>query len=217
MKIRALMAVAIVEASTGNIISIPHGGIAEISDELAESLIHDGIAEEYILISPTGTVSITENGTFDVTDYASANVNVKDYSDFKARSDGSLTEVTAEMLDGVTTISNFAFYKCANLISVDIPSSVTSIGNVVFYDCTSLTSVTIPSSVTSIGQSAFYGCASLTSVTVEATTPPTLGSSAFSDTSGNLVIYVPSSSVGTYKAASGWSTYASRIQAIPST
>ena len=52
------------------------------------------------------------------------------------------------------------------------------------------------------------------SVTVNATTPPTLGESAL-DYTNNCPIYVPAASVDVYKAASGWSTYASRIQAIP--
>ena len=141
----------------------------------------------------------------------------KDYSPFKGVVDDSLTEVTAEMLDGITTISGLAFYQCANLTSVDIPSSVTSIGKEAFYSCSSLMSVTIPSSVTSIGAYAFNFCNRLESVTVEATTPPTLGYMAFDFTSANLVIYVPSESVETYKTATNWSTYASRIQAIPST
>ena len=94
-----------------------------------------------------------------------------------------------------------------------IPSDVTVIGSSAFYGCASLTSVTIPSGVTSIGSSAFYNCTGLTSVTVLATTPPVLGSSAFY---GSYPIYVPAASVETYKTASGWSTYASRITAIPS-
>jgi hypothetical protein len=40
-----------------------------------------------------------------------------------------------------------------------------------------------------------------------------MDSRALDDT--RCIIYVPSASVDTYKAASGWSTYASRIQAIP--
>ena len=68
--------------------------------------------------------------------------------------------------NSVTTIGDFAFYKCSGLISVNIPNSVTSIGNYAFDDCTGLTSVTIPNSVTSIGRSAFQYCTGLTSVTI---------------------------------------------------
>ncbi|MBQ9976114.1 MAG: leucine-rich repeat domain-containing protein, partial [Clostridia bacterium] len=58
--------------------------------------------------------------------------------------------------DSVTSIGNYAFYKCASLTSVTIPDSVTSIGSSAFSNCTSLTSLTIPDSVTSIVSSAFY-------------------------------------------------------------
>ena len=44
----------------------------------------------------------------------------------------------------------------------DSKYSVTSIGDYAFYRCSSLTSVTIPNSVTSIGESAFARCSSLT-------------------------------------------------------
>ena len=57
--------------------------------------------------------------------------------------------------DGVSSIGNYAFYKCSSLTRVTIPDSVTSIGSRAFYDCSSLTSVTIPDSVTSIGVRAF--------------------------------------------------------------
>ena len=163
----------------------------------------------------------------------------KYYSDFKAFVDRSITNVTAEMLQGVTNIGDYAFQYCQSLTSVTIPnsvtsisenafsycpslasvtisSSVTSIGNNAFYGCSSLTSVTISNGVTSIEGCAFYRCTSLTSVTVQATTPPTLGSGVFDSTSSNLVIYVPAESVDAYKAANNWSTYASKIQAIPS-
>ncbi len=83
------------------------------------------------------------------------------------------------------------------------------------YSCSNLANITIPQNVTSIGHASFYRCTSLTGVTIQAITPPTLGSGVFSGTSSNLVIYVPSESLDTYKEASGWSDYASRIQAIP--
>ena len=71
-----------------------------------------------------------------------------------------------EILDGVTSISNDAFYGCSNLTSITISDSVTSIGSHAFYNCSSLTSITIPDSVTSIGNYAFRDCSSLTSVTI---------------------------------------------------
>ena len=102
----------------------------------------------------------------------------------------------------------------SHLLGIEIGDAITSIGRYAFPYCTGLTSCTIGSGVTSIGDSAFQICTSLTSITVNATTPPTLGSVAF-DNTNDCPIYVPSASVNTYKTASGWSTYASRIQAIP--
>lgn len=66
----------------------------------------------------------------------------------------------------VTSIGEYAFYRCSGLTSVTIPNSVTSIGEAAFYDCSALTSVTIGNSVTSIGYAAFAYCSGLTSVTI---------------------------------------------------
>ena len=121
---------------------------------------------------------------------------------------------TCTIGSGVTSIGNKAFTDCTSLTSVTIPDSITSIGNSAFTYCHSLTSVTIPDSVTSIGEYAFFNCSRLTSATVRATTPPTLGYSAFVNNPSNRKIYVPSASVETYKSASGWSSYASDIEPI---
>ena len=117
----------------------------------------------------------------------------------------------------VTSINENAFSYCRALTSVTIPSSVTSIGKSAFSDCSALTSITIPSGVTYIGNYTFYYCSALTSVTVEMITPPPIGVELFTGTHADLVIYVPAGSVEAYKAANRWSTYANRIQAIPST
>ena len=180
---------------------------------------------------------------------------------FKALVEGSITEVTADMLESATSIKNFlfsntaltnitipnnitsigssAFRECINLTSIKIPNGITSIQDATFSYCTNLTSVTIPSSVTSIGTSAFGHCTSLASitipnsvtklgyyclgyclnlksVTIEAISPPIAYNDQFYQPHYNLVIYVPAESVDAYKSASGWSEYASKIQAIPS-
>lgn len=179
---------------------------------------------------------------------------------FKAFVSGTLTNITADMLEGCTAIGKYTFYHYESLRSVNIPESVTTIGEHAFDNCTYLTSVTIPNSVitigeyafrkcklysinipnsvttiaahafrectnlrnvmiengvTTIGENAFYGCTSLTSVTVKATTPPSCGFSIFGNTNNSFVIYVPTESVDAYKAATNWSKYASKIQAIP--
>ena len=88
------------------------------------------------------------------------------------------------------------------------------LGNLVFDNCPKLKAINIPSVVTSIGESCFRGCSALKTITCLPTTPPTWGSGCFNNVSPN-VVYVPSSSVDTYKSATGWSRWASVIEAIP--
>ena len=100
------------------------------------------------------------------------------------------------------------FFAPAGLTTYHIPNSVDRIMYYAFFDCNALTSITIPDSVFLIGDHAFSDCAALTSIYCKATTPPTLYST-FPD---NLInIYVPSSSVDTYKAANYWKNYADKI------
>ena len=140
---------------------------------------------------------------------------------------------------GTTKIGYYALCSCTSLVNATIPNTVTTIGEAGFKWCR-ITNIVIPDSVTSIGKEAFYenratnltigsgvrtignsafASNSLQSITVNATTPPTLSGSsqyqyAFYGTT--CPIYVPAESVEAYKAARGWSTYADRIQAIPS-
>ena len=70
--------------------------------------------------------------------------------------DIEVMEIPAE-LDGhpVTSIGDFAFGHCWNLVSVTIPDGIVSIGAMVFGNCFRLESVSIPDSLVSIGSNAF--------------------------------------------------------------
>lgn len=115
--------------------------------------------------------------------------------------------------DSVTSIGTRVFYNCSGLTNINIPSGIAGIGYATFYNCYGLTSIVIPDSVGYIDFFAFYGCSGLTSITCLATTPPSLKTEAFENTS-DFTIYVPAQSVDTYKSASVWSRYASRIRPI---
>ena len=77
MKVKALKPFTYRDAETGALMSIACGAIATVDDTLGAQFITDGLAEEYTLISPTGSITLTENSeTNDVTEYANAVVNV---------------------------------------------------------------------------------------------------------------------------------------------
>ena len=124
----------------------------------------------------------------------------------------------AKIGDCITIISGSAFRNCSRLTSVNIPNSVETIYSYAFANCSSLTNIEIPSSVTFIGYRVFNYCSGLLSITVNSSTPPELDSFGGYDVFGytnNCPIYVPATSVNTFKSAPGWSNYASRIQPIP--
>lgn len=112
-------------------------------------------------------------------------------------------------ISGLTSIAATSFYNCADLVNITIGSNVTSIGSSAFNSCSGLTSIVIPYSVTSIGSSAFLNCANLKTITLSRTTPPTLQSTSLPTTIEKII--VPKSAINTYKTATNWSAYSSKI------
>lgn len=169
------------------------------------------------LVEATGTVMFPQGGGGGGGDCGNPMLKTVDVEDFTGETLEKVVRYITEAVipDGVTTIDDSAFSACERLTSVTIPDGVTSINYNAFNSCFMLPSIDIPSTVTSIGRQAFYFCRALTRVTVRATTPPTLGTNVFFNTPYDMVIYVPAESVQAYKTASGWSDYASQIQAIP--
>ena len=73
---------------------------------------------------------------------------------------------SATVAEGIEVVGNRTFRKCANLETVEFPSTLTEIGPAVFQSCSKLADVTIPASVTTIGEGAFAECTSLTSINI---------------------------------------------------
>ena len=110
-------------------------------------------------IVPSGELKVTENGTHDVTEYASVNVNVPTSGDTSIE-DGIVARTLTEYSnDRVTAVGAYVFHSCTQLTKVNLPK-VTSLGISTFNSCTALTSVEMPL-LKSVVTQTFYGCASL--------------------------------------------------------
>ena len=90
------------------------------------------------------------------------------------------------------TLTNYVFYQCENLSSIEIPKTVIKIGDYAFYDCKSLTSIDIPNDVAEIGDYAFSNCTNLVSIGMPNSVTK-IGSSTFSYCKSLTSIDIPNS------------------------
>lgn len=102
----------------------------------------------------------------------------------------SLTNIT--IADSVTTIDSSAFAGCENLTDISIPDSVTEISSRAFSNCYALKEIVIPNSVSRIGNSAFYACNSLQSAYIGDSVKQ-IGEHAFSSCDDLKSVYIPDS------------------------
>ena len=126
----------------------------------------------------------------------------------------SLTEINVESgnpnyvsVDGILYTKDMTTLMqcpCGKTGTVTIPSTVTTIANGAFEGCGTNNELTVivPASVTSIGDLCFAWTS--VAVTINATTPPTISSSSFSESSGTIT--VPAGSESAYEAVTEWNT-----------
>ena len=93
------------------------------------------------------------------------------------------------------SIGTYAFYKCMDLKSIEIPNSVTSIGNYAFSNCSGLTSIT-----SLIPADALFAVDSYTFYNVDKNV---------------CTLYVPYGAKDTYSATYGWKGFANIVEIIP--
>jgi hypothetical protein len=77
-------------------------------------------------ITPSGTYQVTNNGEYDITQYAKVNVNVASSggNNIDGLIDGSITEITSN----VETVRSGAFNSCSSLTSISLPNAKNILG-----------------------------------------------------------------------------------------
>jgi hypothetical protein len=133
------------------------------------------------ITTPSGSVTITENGTHNVSAYAQAVVNVAsggEVESFVGVIDGSLSGdvvlpatverikdyaftgmlgITSITMQGVKRIERHAFFGCENLVLTELPEGLEFIDSSAFYACRKVNITEIPASVQSLdGDYIFY-------------------------------------------------------------
>ena len=119
--------------------------------------------------------TLLENDTYEISGYEQTlpiHVNIPSiYEGKKVTTIGTSafrdSEVKKIILpESITTIDDYAFNCCRDLVSIELPSSAASIGVGAFVGCNSLTSIKIPKGVAEIKESTFEYCNNITTITI---------------------------------------------------
>ena len=126
-------------------------------------------------------------------------------------------DIPASVEDGgvtyyITEIDDYAFQDDLELPNVMGGENIARIGAHAFDGCLRMDEIDIESEVLDeIGEAAFRSCKLMQDIGFYTEQPPVLGTNAFDDTRYLNHILVPYGNLEAYQAASGWSTYAAKI------
>ena len=164
--------------------------------------------DSYMVTLDTGNVTNIPDNAF-IGCYYIGKINVSNVEVIGTYAFCDTTNITPPLVfgDNLTTIGENAFKRLNYNYSTPfyqeylvIPESVTDIGNYAI----------------DLRSNALDNYTKGTNIKVLSTIPPTAGNYIFGSWYRSPAkIYVPAESVDTYKAASGWSSYAEYIEAIP--
>ena len=111
----------------------------------------------------------------------------------------------------LTKIDDYSFSRCGSLQSIEFPSGLQHLGKYAFDNCRGLTSISLGEHIEYIGQYCFNDCIHLETVFCHRNDPLKLDSTVFAN---NIMmekgyLYVPASSVDSYKDATIWKDFGS--------
>ena len=138
----------------------------------------------------------------------------------------NVTKIDTQAFNGCTSLSTIvwggsetqireygAFEFCA-FEELELPDTIEYIGATAFKSNTKLKKITLGPKVNTLGGGALRDCPLLTTVIIEAATPPVCSNPADTFANSPCVVYVPDNVLNTYKTASGWIGFATKIKPI---